>query len=93
MKRGRGSRESEQGSAAIELLAALPLLAALAIVAWYLATGLVAAMDANEALVRAGLDARGSPSESVEIDATRAVSAFGRLPGYELAATARVRPR
>lgn len=50
-------------------------------------------MDANEALVRAGLDARGSPSEPVEIDATRAVSAFGRLPGYELAATARVRPR
>lgn len=93
MKRRRGCRASERGSAAIELLAALPLLGSLAIVAWYLATGLVAAMDANEALVRAGLDARGSPSASVEIHETRAVSAFGRLPGYELAASARVRPR
>lgn len=93
MRGVREPRRRERGSAAIELLAALPLLAALAIVAWYLATSLVAAMDANEALVRAGLDARGPGSGPTEIEATREVSAFGRLVGYELTATARVRPR
>ncbi len=93
-RRRDAERDHRRGSATIELLAAIPLLAALAVVSWYLATGLVAAMDANEALVRAGLDADGaSNSGTTAIEVTREVPALGQLPELELTATARVRPR
>lgn len=73
----------------------MPLLATLAIVAWYLAAGLVAAMDANEALVPAGLEERGSvagsASRAIEVDAR--VPSLAALPELRLTASARVRPR
>jgi hypothetical protein len=94
MSARRDPRRHQRGSAAVELLATIPLLVALAIVSWYLASGLVAAMDANEALVRAGLDETGaSGARSAQVEATRVVPALGRLPALEVTARARVRPR
>jgi len=84
-------RRHQSGSAAIEVLAALPVLAAVAVVAWYLAAGIVAAMDANERLVREALEAPPERGGQVPLAAAGRVPPLLVLPGLEVTARATVR--
>lgn len=73
MTRGRGCR----GQAAIELLAALPIVLLAGFVAWQLVAVLAAGLHAQEELRRAGL----RPGAPAVLTATAAVPAL--LPGMD----------
>jgi hypothetical protein len=81
-----------RGQAALELLAALPLLVAAALLAWQLVAVLGAAATAQERARARALAAGGPPGRVVTVSATVPVPAF--LPGVDgLAVRARAAVR
>jgi hypothetical protein len=69
----------EAGQAAVEVVAAVPLLLAVGLLAWQAVALLDASMDATAAARRDALTARGRPGATVTV--TREVGVPGFLPG------------
>lgn len=92
------SRARQRGSAAVEVAVAAPLLLLTAVGAWYAASGVVAAVDAQEDLRREGLERIGAAAPGlaaglVPVRVERRATRVAGLPPLRVAASAEVAGR
>lgn len=88
----------ERGSAAVEVAVTAPLLLLTALGAWYAASGVVAAIEAQEDLRREGLERIGAASapagaQLVAVRVERRATPLAGLPALRVAASTEVAGR